>query len=124
MGRLTALILLLGCLAAATPALSAQGDISGTWDLTVETAEGASKIQAMIQLKGEAVVGQIDTAVGLVDFSGTFVDGALDVRYTMDVRGRSVDVNLYGTVKDDTMTGALYRSDIAEQPFTAKKKPA
>ena len=103
-------------------AVWAQASISGAWAVTIAMPDGPVTVDATFQQKGESVVGQIDTPVGLVDFIGTFAEGELVVTYTMDVRGRSVDVEMSGVLEGETLGGIMSRSDVGEVEWTAKRK--
>jgi hypothetical protein len=109
-------------LVAAPATLPAQAGIDGLWSVTINMPDGPVTVDAVFQQKGEAVVGQIDSPVGMVDFSGSFVDNALSVTFTMDVRGRSVDVEMTGALEGGTLSGVMSRSDVGEVEWTAKKK--
>lgn len=122
MTRRGLLLCLLCGLVAAPATLPAQAGIDGLWSVTINMPDGPVTVDAVFQQKGEAVVGQIDSPVGMVDFSGSFVDNALSVTFTMDVRGRSVDVEMTGALEGGTLSGVMSRSDVGEVEWTAKKK--
>jgi hypothetical protein len=101
---------------------AAQSGISGMWAVTIAMPDGPVTVDANFQQKGETVVGQIDSPVGMVDFVGTFTDGQLMVSYTMDVRGRSIDVEMSGVLEGETLGGIMSRSDVGDVDWTAKRK--
>ena len=103
--------------------LSAQAGINGAWSVTISMPDGPVTVDAVFQQKGEAVVGQIDSPVGMVDFIGTFTEGTLKVTYTMDVRGKSVDVEMGGVLENGVLSGYMSRTDVGDVEWTAKRKP-
>ena len=55
-------------------AASAQGNITGAWEVTVESPQGAATIEVTLTQVGEVLTGAATTPMGAVDFKGTIVD--------------------------------------------------
>lgn len=114
---------LMGSVLALTPAY-AQGDITGAWEVTVESPQGAATIDVTFKQVGEAVTGTVTTPMGAVDFKGTLIDDALNVSSALEVQGNKLDMALTATVSGDMMTGKLVIAGMGEVPWTAKRKRA
>jgi len=105
------------------PAL-AQVDITGDWTVTVESPQGTTSIDATMKQAGEDLTGTITSPMGAVDFKGKVIKDALDVSYTLNLQGNSIEIKMTGTVAGDSITGNLNFGGMGDVPWTAKKKTA
>jgi hypothetical protein len=103
-------------------AASAQGDITGAWEVTVDSPQGAATIDVAFKQVGEVVTGAITTPMGVVDFKGTLIDDALRVSSAFEIQGNKLDFALTATVTGDTMAGKILVGGLGEVPWTAKRK--
>src|SRR4249920_3940489 len=102
----------------------AQVDITGDWTVTVESPQGATSIDATMKQAGEDLTGTITSPMGAVDFKGKVIKDALNVSYTLDLQGNSIEIKMTGTVTGDSITGNLNFGGMGDVPWTAKKKTA
>jgi len=124
MSRLkTTLLALAFALSLPYPAI-AQVDITGDWVVTVESPQGTTSIDATMKQAGEDLTGSITSPMGSVDFKGKVIKDALNVRYTLDLQGNSIEITMTGTVAGDSITGNLNFGGMGDVPWTAKKKTA
>jgi hypothetical protein len=124
MSRLNTSVLALGfVLSLPYPAL-AQVDVTGDWAVTIESPQGAMTIDTTMKQAGEDLTGTITSPMGSVDFKGKLVKDALNVTYTMDLQGNSIQITMTGTVAGETMTGNLNFGGLGDIPWSAKKKTA
>jgi hypothetical protein len=124
MSRLkTTLLALAFALSLPHPAI-AQADITGDWIVTVESPQGTTSIDATMKQTGEDLTGSITSPMGSVDFKGKVIKDALDVSYTLNLQGNSIEIKMTGTVAGDSITGNLNFGGMGDVPWTAKKKTA
>lgn len=124
MSRLkTTLLALAFALSLPYPAI-AQVDVTGDWTVTVESPQGTTSIDATMKQTGEDLTGSITSPMGSVDFKGKVVKDALNVKYTLDLQGNSIEITMTGTVAADSITGNLNFGGMGDVPWTAKKKTA
>jgi hypothetical protein len=124
MSRLnTTLLALAFALSLPYPAF-AQVDVTGDWTVTVESPQGTTSIDATMKQAGEDLTGTITSPMGAVDFKGKVIKDALNVSYTLDLQGNSIDIQMTGTVAGDSITGNLNFGGMGDVPWTAKKKTA
>jgi hypothetical protein len=97
-------------------------DISGDWEVTVDSPQGPATIDASFKQAGEAVTGTVTSPMGSVDFKGTLVKNVIAVAYRLDVQGNALDITMNGTVTGDEMAGNLVIAGMGEVPWKAKKK--
>jgi hypothetical protein len=111
----------LGLLTLAPAAASAQ-DVSGDWAVTVESPQGPVTIDALMKQTGEELTGSIVSPMGSVDFKGKVIKDAIEVAYTMDMQGNSIQIMMTGKVAGDSITGNFNFGGMGDVPWTAKRK--
>ena len=123
-----AVLLVVGMLLAVAPA-AAQGtsqakpvDITGAWQLTVESPQGTMVITANFKQDGETLTGTHVSEMGESPLKGT-VKG-VDVEYTLtiDMGGQQMSIVHKAKVDGDTMKGSADIEGMGTIAFTAKKK--
>jgi len=100
---------------------AAQG-IDGAWEVSLETPQGVTTIDATIKQQGEAVTGTVVSPLGSVEFKGTFVDDTLTIAYSVPVQGQTIDITMKGKRTGETMAGMVNFGGLGEAPWTAKRK--
>ena len=122
------ILLIVGITLAVAPAI-AQGaaqakpvDITGAWQLTVESPQGTMVITANFKQDGETLTGTHVSEMGESPLKGT-VKGA-DVEYTLtiDMGGQQMSIVHKAKVDGDTMTGSADIEGMGTIAFTAKRK--
>jgi hypothetical protein len=97
-------------------------DITGTWDMTVESPQGTMAITANFKQDGETLTGTHVSEMGESPLKGT-VKGA-DVEYTLtiDMGGQQMSIVHKAKVDGNTMTGSADIGGMGTITFTAKRK--
>jgi hypothetical protein len=97
-------------------------DITGSWDLTVESPQGTMVITANFKQDGETLTGTHVSEMGESPLKGT-VKG-VDVEYTLtiDMGGQQMSIVHKAKVDGDTMTGSADIEGMGTIAFTAKRK--
>ena len=97
-------------------------DITGTWEMTVESPQGQMVITASYKQQGETLTGTHVSEMGEAPLKGT-VKGA-DVEYTLslDMGGQSLSIVHKAKVDGDTIKGSADIGDMGTITFTAKRK--
>ena len=124
MTRLKMSVLALAFVAATPIAALAQVDVTGDWTVTVESPQGVASIDATMKQTGEELTGTITSPMGSVEFKGKVVKDALNVSYTLDMQGNTIQIVMTGTVAGDSMTGNLNFGGLGDVPWSAKRKTA
>lgn len=119
----------LPALAIAVSALLSAGaqipaDITGAWNVTFDSPQGAATIEVTFTQVGESVDGTIATPLGAFDFTGALINNSLSLAAAPQAQGGKLDVLMKAKVSGDTMTGLLVVGALGEIPWTAKRKPA
>jgi hypothetical protein len=125
MNRITCTLLALAFLAIAPALALAQADISGSWDVTIDSPQGPAAVEATLKQDGENVTGQIISPLGNVELKGTMVKDTLTVNYSIPLQGQTLEITMNGKLEGaDVMKGAVVIVGLGEVPWTAKRKPA
>ena len=123
MTRFTSLALATVLVGALAGTASAQS-IDGVWEVSLDTPQGVTTIDATMKQQGETVTGQVTSPLGSVEFKGTFVNDSLTIAYAVPVQGQTIDITMNGKRTGDTMAGTVNFGGLGEAPWTAKRKAA
>ena len=104
------------------PLLHAQADVTGTWDLTVQTQQGTATPSLALQQSGEQLSGTYHGRMGDSKVDGT-VRGR-DIQFTVTLRFRDQDhvISYAGTVDTDTMKGTVQFGDRGSGTWSGKRR--
>jgi hypothetical protein len=117
-------VLALAVVAGAPMAVLAQTDFSGDWLVTIELSQAPATIDLTMKQAGEALTGTVTSPMGSVDFKGKVLKDALNVTYTMNFQGNSIEITMTGTILGDAITGNVDFGGLGAVPWTAKRKTA
>ncbi len=118
------LILLALLLLAARPVF-AQTNITGDWDMTVNSPQGASTTLVTFKQDGEKVSGIFKGQQGSVPFEGgTLTGNDLTFTFTITTQGMQLPITVTGRVEGATMAGKADFGGFAQGDWTAKRSAA
>jgi len=102
----------------------AQTDITGDWQLTVNSPMGPRTTPLSLKQDGEKVTGKFKSQAGELPVSGTLVGDDLKLAFTLNVQGNPIDITLTGKVSGASIAGTANFGGLGEGEFTAKPAPA
>ena len=100
-------------------------DISGTWQLTVETSQGTGSPTVVFQQTGEQLTGTFNSQIfGETKLTGTVKGNAVEFGFEGNAEGQKIKVSYKGTIEGPTtMKGtAVYAGFEDKATWTATKK--
>ncbi len=107
--------------ASASPASSAAVDLTGAWDVEVQTDQGSGNPAFIFKQEGEKLTGSYKGLLGESALTGT-VKGD-KVEFSFKVSGQlEGTVSYTGTTDGKTMKGKVSLAGMGEGTFTGKKK--
>ncbi|HEU4390023.1 MAG TPA: hypothetical protein VFV34_19635 [Blastocatellia bacterium] len=109
--------------AASAPAASSGSvNITGNWDVTVQTDQGSGSPSFTFKQDGEKLTGTYKGMFGEAPVQGT-VKGN-DVTFLLKVNAQGTDLTLEykGTIDKDTMKGTVKLGELGNGTWTAKRK--
>jgi len=118
MARLFSTLLALGMLATG---LSAQGNLAGSWELSINGPEGVITATADLKQDGEKITGSIASPQGTVDLTGTANGKTVNLSFTIPGPSGNLDIKVTGEVEGADMKGMI-DFGLGMADFTAKKK--
>ena len=104
---------------------SMAADVSGTWQLTVETSQGSGNPTLVLQQSGEQLTGTYNSQVfGEAKVTGTVKGNAIEFSFEGDAGGQTLKVNFKGAIESATaMKGtAVYAGFDDKATWSATKK--
>ena len=122
------LIALLACVAciAMAPAAARSAekvDLTGEWQITIETPDGTFTPTAILQQQGEKLTGTYKGRMGESKLEGSVKEKAVKWEVTVHVQDQDLKLAYSGTVEsNDTMKGSVQFGDIGSAQWTAKRK--
>jgi hypothetical protein len=107
----------------AVPAVAAaQANITGLWEVTIDSPQGPMSIDAELKQNGEALTGMIISPMGNTEIKGTFKNNELAFSYSVPLQGQNLDISMTGKLADDTIDGLVVIAGLGEVPWKAKRK--
>jgi D-glucosaminate-6-phosphate ammonia-lyase len=105
------------------PPPAAKGtDVTGTWELNVESPMGSRASDAVFTQAGETLGGKMVSARGEVPLTGTLKGDAITFGINVNVQGQNLQIDYTGTVTGDTMSGTVVFGSFGDGKWTGKKK--
>ena len=106
----------------APPAAAKVMDVSGTWELNVESPMGSRASDAIFTQTGETLGGKIVSPRGEVPLTGTVSGDSVKFGINVNVQGQNLQIDYTGTVTGDTMSGTVVFGSFGDGKWTGKKK--
>jgi len=120
MTRLKSSLLALSLLIASP--VFAQTDITGDWDVTVNSPQGSNTTPVTFKQEAGKVSGMFKSPQGTLPFEGgTMTGNDLKFTFTINVQGMELPITLTGKVEGETITGKADFGGFAEGDWSAKR---
>jgi len=97
-------------------------DITGSWEMTVESPQGPMTIVAHFKQDGETLTGTHVSEMGESPLKGTVKGANVEYTLTLDMGGQQMSIVHKAKVDGNTMTGSAEIEGMGTITFTAKKK--
>ena len=97
-------------------------DVTGTWELNVESPMGSRASDAIFTQTGETLGGKMVSPRGEVPLNGTIKGDAIAFGLNVNVQGQNLQIDYTGTVTGDTMSGTVVFGSFGDGKWTGKKK--
>jgi L-seryl-tRNA(Ser) seleniumtransferase len=97
-------------------------DVTGTWELNVESPMGSRASDAIFTQSGETLAGKMVSPRGEVPLKGSIAGDAIKFGINVNVQGQDLQIDYTGTVTGDTMSGTVVFGSFGDGKWTGKKK--
>ncbi len=110
-------------LVAVTAPATAQANVAGNWELTVQSPEGPGIIMATFTQEGTSVEGTLQVEmVGAAEMSdGMVEENTLSFLMHVDFDGQWFTIEAEAEIDGDVMTGEFYMAEFGSMPFEGKR---
>jgi hypothetical protein len=103
---------------------AAQINLTGDWDMTIESPQGTNTVKVTLTQDGEKVSGLFKSEMGELPFTGTLVGVDLKFAFVIPIQGQSLDIAVTGKVDGATLAGKMQFGGFGEGDWTAKRAVA
>jgi len=97
-------------------------DVTGTWDSTAESPQGAISSVATYKQEGEKLTGTHVGQMGEVQLKGTVKGNEIAYTITVDAQGQQFTLTYAGKIEGDTITGTVEFGGMGSATWTCKRK--
>jgi len=100
----------------------AQISVTGDWDVTIQSPQGANTVLVTFKQDGEKVSGIFKSTQGELPFEGgTLTGNDLKFSFTVNAQGNSIIISMTGKVDGATMTGKADFGGFGEGEWSGKR---
>ena len=97
-------------------------DVTGIWDMTVESPQGALEVVATLKQEGEKLTGTQASQMGEVALEGTVVGNEIKYTINIDAGGQQMTIVFAGKVEGDAMNGVFDFGGMGTAAWSAKRR--
>ncbi len=99
-------------------------NVTGKWELSIETPMGSMKINVDFLQEGASLSGKLSSQFGVSEFSGGTVSGnQISYNMVLSFAGQETDLYFSAIIEKDTMTGTVIQGTMGSAEFTGKRIP-
>jgi hypothetical protein len=102
----------------------AQVNVTGDWDVTIESPQGTNAVKMTLTQDGEKITGLFKSPMGELPFTGTLTGVDLKVTFALPVQGQSLEIVMNGKVDGEAIGGKVQFGGFGEGDWSAKRAPA
>jgi len=97
-------------------------DVTGIWDMTVESPQGALEVVATLKQEGEKLTGTQASQMGEAALEGSVVGNEIKYTINIDAGGQQMAIVFAGKVEGDTMNGVFDFGGMGTAAWSAKRR--
>jgi hypothetical protein len=97
-------------------------DVSGAWDLSIESPQGTMALTSTFKQDGEKLTGKQVSERGEMSLEGTVKGADIAFAIVIDMQGQQMTIAYAGKVDGETMSGTIEFGSFGSSTWTAKKQ--
>jgi hypothetical protein len=97
-------------------------NITGAWEITVESPQGTMTMTANYKQDGETLTGNHTSEMGDMPLKGTVKGNDLEYTISLDMGGQAMSILHKGRIDGDTIKGTAELGGMGTMNWTAKRK--
>lgn len=121
---LCALFALVCALVLSVSAAAQSPDVSGDWDLTINSPQGPRQVKASFKQEGEKLTGGLKGQAGELPLDGTVKGKEVKFKYTIKFQDQGLVITMTGAIDGDEMKGDADFGGFAQGDWNAKRSSA
>ncbi|MDX1567211.1 MAG: hypothetical protein R3223_05370 [Longimicrobiales bacterium] len=115
-------VVLLALLPGAGELAAQDVDVSGTWNMTVQSQQGTTNPSVTLRQDGQSLTGRYSSeTLGDAEVTGSVNGNEITFSFTANMGGQSIPATYTATVEGDEMSGDLTLAGQALASFTATR---
>jgi hypothetical protein len=96
-------------------------DVTGKWDMTVNTDQGARPGTLTISKNGDTLAGSVSGPQGEIPVDISLKEKAITISMSMQTQNGSLDITMNGTVEGDQMSGQVSFGNSGSATWSARR---
>jgi len=97
-------------------------DVTGAWEMTVDSPQGTLTITANYKQEGETLTGSHVSEMGESPLKGTVKGNEIVYTLSIDMGGQELAIEHKGKVEGETIAGTADAGEMGSMKWTAKRK--
>ncbi len=98
-------------------------DLTGTWNVSVQTPDQAVSSTLIVAQKGDSLSGNLESELGSAPVLGSVKGDTVTFDFGLDMGGQVINIRAMGLLTDkDNMSGQMDVSGMGTMPFSAKRQ--
>ncbi len=108
----------------AVSAKAQSSGVTGDWDVTLNTPQGARPLKASFKQEGEKLTGALKNQLGEIPLEGTIKGKEIKFKYTVKFQDQDLAITMTGNVDGDSMKGDADFGGFAQGDWSGKRASA
>lgn len=105
-----------------TPKETPAPNVTGSWDMAVETPQGTMSLTAALKQDGEKLTGTQTSQMGEIALEGSVKGSDIAFAIVINMQGQDMTITYTGKIDGDTMSGTIEFSGYGSSTWTAQKR--
>ncbi len=105
-----------------TPKETPAVDVTGTWDMAVETPQGTMSLTATFKQEGEKLTGTQTSQMGEIALEGSVKGTDIAFAIVFNMQGQDMTITYAGKIDGDAMSGTIEFGSYGSSTWTAQKR--
>ncbi len=97
-------------------------DLTGTWNVSVQTPDQSVTSTLVVEQKGDSITGVLSSEIGQANVRGAVKGDTVNFSFGLDMGGQAIDIAATALLTDaDNMSGSMDVAGMGNMPFSAAR---
>jgi hypothetical protein len=97
-------------------------DVTGTWDVSIETPQGTVSPTVTYKQEGEKLTGTQQGMMGEEHLEGTVKGSQISYTITLEIQGQQITITYTGKIDGDAISGTVEFGSYGSSTWSAKRR--